>query len=96
MVQGHHLQLRSHPPLFHNLWQFSVKMAATHHPVVQKKVDELFSKGAIETFLVVLVSIAVCMFSLSILVASGLNLTLNGLIVIYIYLLFKMPYIRYV
>ena len=36
------------PSLFHNLWQFNVKMAAAHHPIIQKEVDELFSKGAIE------------------------------------------------
>ena len=48
MVRGHHLQLRSHPPLFHNFWHFNVKAAAAHHPVIQKEVDELLAKGAIE------------------------------------------------
>ena len=48
MVQGHHLQLRSHPPLFHDFQHFNVKAAAAHHPVIQKKVDELIAKGAIE------------------------------------------------
>ena len=48
MVLSHHLQLRSHPPLFCNLWQFNVKAAAAHHPVIQKEVDELFAKGATE------------------------------------------------
>ena len=48
MVWGHHLQLRSHPPLFHNFWHFNVKAAAAHHPVIQKEVDELLAKGAIE------------------------------------------------
>ena len=48
MVQGHHLQLRSHPPLFHNFWHFNVKVPAAHHPVIQKEVDELLAKGAIE------------------------------------------------
>ena len=48
MVRGHHLQLRSHPPLFHNFWQFNVKVAAAHHPVIQKEVDELLAKGAFE------------------------------------------------
>ena len=48
MVWGHHVQLRSCPPLFHNFWQFNVKAAATHHPVIQKEVDELLAKGAIE------------------------------------------------
>ena len=45
-VWGHHLQLRSHPPLFHEFWHFNVK--AAHHPVIQKEVDELLAKGAIE------------------------------------------------
>ena len=48
MVQGHHLQLRSHLPLFHSFWQFNVKAAAAHHPIIQKEVDELLPKGAIE------------------------------------------------
>ena len=48
MVWGHHLQLRSHPPLFHNFWHFNVKVSAAHHPVIQKEVDELLAKGAIE------------------------------------------------
>ena len=48
MVQGHHLQLRSHPPLFHDFWHFIVKAAAPDHPVIQKEVDELLAKGAKE------------------------------------------------
>ena len=48
MVQGHHLQLRSHPPLFRNFRHFNVKVPAAHHPVLQKEVDELLAKGAIE------------------------------------------------
>ena len=48
MVWGHHLQLRSHPPLFCDFWHFIVKAAAAHHPVIQKEVDELLAKGAIE------------------------------------------------
>ena len=47
MVQDHHLQLRSHPPLF---CDFNVKVAAVHHPVIQKEVDELLAKGATEPF----------------------------------------------
>ena len=42
MVQGHHLQLRSSPAFF-----CSVKVAAAH-PIIQKEVDELLSKGAVE------------------------------------------------
>ena len=48
IVQGHHLQLRSCPPLFCDFWHFNVKAAAGHHPVIQKEVDELLAKGAIE------------------------------------------------
>ena len=48
MVWGHHLQLKSCPPLFCDFWHFNVKAAAAHHPVIQKEVDELLAKGAIE------------------------------------------------
>ena len=48
MVRGHHLQLRSHPPLFCAFWHFNFKAAAAHHPVIQKEVDELHAKGAVE------------------------------------------------
>ena len=48
MVRGHPLLLRSHPPLFCDLWHFNVKATAAHHPVMQKEVDELLAKGAIE------------------------------------------------
>ena len=48
MVQGHHLQLKSCPPLFCDFRHFNVKAAAAHHPVIQKEVDELLAKGAIE------------------------------------------------
>ena len=48
MVQGHHLQLKSHPPLFCYFWQFNVKVATADHPVIQKEVDELLAKGVIE------------------------------------------------
>ena len=48
MVKGHHLQLRCHPHLFHNFKQFNIKAATAHHPVIQKEVDELLDKSAIE------------------------------------------------
>ena len=48
MVQGHHVWLRSCPSLFHNFWQFNVKASAAHHPIIQKEVDKLLAKGAIE------------------------------------------------
>ena len=49
MVQSHHLQLRS-CPLFHDFQCFNVKVAVAHHPVIQKEVDELLAKGAIEPY----------------------------------------------
>ena len=48
MVWGHHLQLRSHLPLFCDFWHSNVKAAVAHHLVIQKEVDELLAKGAIE------------------------------------------------
>ena len=48
MVWGHHLQLKSHPPLFPDFQHFNVQAAAACHPVIQKEVDELLAKGAIE------------------------------------------------
>ena len=48
VIQGHQLQLWFHPPLFHNFWQFNVKAATTHHPIIEKEVDELLAKGVIE------------------------------------------------
>ena len=48
MVQGQQLQLRSHLPLFCNFQQFNVKVATAHHPIIQKEVDKLLAKGAIE------------------------------------------------
>ena len=48
MVQGHHHQLRSRPPLFRYFQHFNVKVPTAHHPVIQKEVDELLAKGAIK------------------------------------------------
>ena len=48
MIWGHHLQLGSRPPLFRNFWHFNVWVPAAHHPVIQKEVDELLAKVAIE------------------------------------------------
>ena len=51
MDQGHHLQFRSHPPLFHDSQHFNVKAVAAHHPVIQREVDELLAKGVTESSL---------------------------------------------
>ena len=56
MVQGHHLQLGSHCPLFCYFKQFNVKVDAAHHPIIEE-VDELILKEQLNDLLVVLVSI---------------------------------------
>ena len=48
MVWGHHLQLRSYSPLFHDFWHFNIKVTAAHHPVIHREFDGLLAKGAIE------------------------------------------------
>ena len=48
MAKGHHLQVKSHLPLFHNFMWFNIKTAVAHHPIIKKESDELFAKGAIE------------------------------------------------
>ena len=47
MVMFHQLQLK-YCPAFHSFKQFNIKAALVHHPVIQKEVDELLAKGAIE------------------------------------------------
>ena len=47
MAEGHHLQLKCSPVLLPNFRQFNNADMA-HCPIIQKQVDELFSKGAIE------------------------------------------------
>ena len=46
--KGHHLQLRCCPSLLTDFKQFNTKDAMAHHPIMQKEVDELLAKGAIE------------------------------------------------
>ena len=87
MVHDHHLQLGSHPPLFHNFWHFNVKVAAAHHPVIQKEVDELLAEGVIEPSFVGGVSVPVCLLFLNILLALDPYLSLRSLVIIFIYLL---------
>ena len=89
MVLGPHLQVRPCPPLFHNFRQFNVKVVAAHHPIIQKEVDELLAKGAIEPSSGGAGCILVCLWFLSILVASGPYLTSRILIIICIYLLLR-------
>ena len=47
-VKGHHLQLRYHHPSSHNFKWLNIKPAMGNHPIIQKEVDELLAKGAIE------------------------------------------------
>ena len=48
MVLSHCLQHWSCSLLFYDFQQFNVKAAAAHHPVIQREVDKLLAKGAIE------------------------------------------------
>ena len=48
MVWGHHLRVRACPPLFCKFQQLNVNVAAAHHPISQKEVDELLVRGMIE------------------------------------------------
>ena len=48
MVEGHHLQPRHYLPLFHNFKWFNMKAAAAQHSVIQKKLERLLVKDAIE------------------------------------------------
>ena len=48
MAKGHHLQLRCHLPLFHNIRQFKIKAIPAHHSIIENELDELLAKGPIE------------------------------------------------
>ena len=48
MVKDHHLWLSYHPSLFHDFKCFIIKDALAHS-VIQKGVDELLAKHAIES-----------------------------------------------
>ena len=45
MVKDHHLQLRCHSLLFHNIKWFIIRVPVAHHPVIQR---EVLGKGTIE------------------------------------------------
>ena len=38
-IKGHHLQLRCHPPSFHNFTFFNIKASMAHYPLIEKEVD---------------------------------------------------------
>ena len=48
MVKGHHLQFSDHPLSFCNFKWFNIKASMAHHPIIQKEMDELLARGAIE------------------------------------------------
>ena len=50
IVKGHHLQLRFYPLLLHNFRWVNFKAATVYHPIIQKEVDKLLAKGAINPF----------------------------------------------
>ena len=89
MVQGHHPQLRSCPPLFCNFQQFNVKAAAAYHPIIQKEVDEPLAKEVIEPSSGDAGFYSSVLLFLSIMVVSSPYLTLGSLIIICIYLLLR-------
>ena len=49
MVKGHHLQLRCPPSLLHHFKWLNIKATAAYHTIIQREVDELLAKGAIES-----------------------------------------------
>ena len=48
IITGPHLQFRSHTLLFHSFKWFNIDTAKFHHPVMQKEVNGLLSRDAIE------------------------------------------------
>ena len=89
MVQGHHLQLRSCPPLFSDFWHFNVKVAAASHPVIQKELISFLLREQYNLPQVVLVSVPACLWYLSVLGAFDPYSTWNVLIVICTYLFLR-------
>ena len=89
MVKGHHLQLRSHPPLLYNFKQFNIKAAVAHHPIIKKEVDQLLAKGATEPSSAFAGFPSNVFLYLSILVVSGPYIILSSLIIICTSLLLK-------
>ena len=50
IVKDHHLWPWCHPPLFHKFKWFTLKAALAYHPCIQKELDKLIAKGAIEMY----------------------------------------------
>ena len=48
MVKGHNLQLWCCPQLLYSFKWFIIKAVIAHYLIIQKKMDKLFAKGAIE------------------------------------------------
>ena len=69
MVKGHHLQLRCWPPLFQYFMWFNIEADMAIYPVIQKEVEELLAKGAIEPSTGDLAVILMSLLFLSVLVA---------------------------
>ena len=66
MVKGHHVQYRAKLLLFCNFSWCNIKTALVHHPVIQKEAWELLEKLVVNHQLVVLVSIPMCLWFLSV------------------------------
>ena len=80
MVIGHHIQLRVLSPSFCDFHQFNIKVVLGHHPVIREEVQELLAKWEVGPQLVVLVSITVYWWFLSIQVVNILFSVLSDLI----------------
>ena len=77
--------------LFCDFKQFNIKIAAAHCPVIQEEVQKLLANGPLSHPLVVLVSILICLWFLSVWVVYGLFSILSSLIAMCIYLLLRCP-----
>ena len=88
-VNGHHLQFRTWPLLFHTFQWFNIKAVLAHHHVIQKEVYELLAMRKLNYQLMVLVSIPMCLWFLSIWVVYDLFSILSSLIATCTYLLLR-------
>ena len=89
MVQGHHLQLWSHPPCSITSGSLMSRWLPLIIPLFRRRWMSYLVREWLNHLLVVLVSILACLWFLSILVASSPYLTWSILIVICMYLLLR-------
>ena len=66
MVKGQHFHLRYHPRLFLNSKWHNIKASLAHHSIIQKEVDDVLAKNAIELSTVGLAFTGMCLQYLNI------------------------------